>query len=210
MTFAEAMDISKQIDRMADDLRSKLCETVSKLPINGKYLNDGKNGGPVIAIIKFSELRDNWSPGYHLPPEQAKAVCEYMSKYPTADGICSAVRNMLDKGYVVVGTDKTFLNERTMNAIRESEIGQYVMNHSPEMFVINVTKIQWLNNGIFDRTPKTVKLKFHRKLLQEEGCIDAQGSMLEKMYDKIVNELECTYNNTAFQFEYDELKTERD
>lgn len=209
MTFEEAMDISKRIDRMADDLRSKLCETLSKLPIKGKYLNDGKNGGPIIAIVKYSELRDNWSPEYHLPPAQARAICKYISKYQTADGICSAVRDMLDNGYVIVEGDKTFLNERTMDAIRESEIGQYVINHAPEMVVINVTDIQWLNKGVFDRTPKTVKLKFPRKLLQDEGCMDSQGSMLERMYDKIVNELERRYNNTSFQFGYDTLRTKR-
>ena len=121
MTFAEIMDISKQIDRMADDLRSKLCEAVSKQPIKGKYLNDGKKGGPVIAIVKFSELCDNWSPEYHLPPAQARAVYEYMSKYQSAEGICSAVSNMLDNGYVIVGGDKTFLNEQTMDTIRKSE-----------------------------------------------------------------------------------------
>ena len=131
MNFTEAMDMTKQIDRMADDLRSKLCETVSRLPINGQYLNDGKNGGPVIAVVKFSNLDDNWSPEYHLPVEQSKLINRYIGQFKTAEGICNAVRRLLETNRIPNGnnsSDYTKLNPRTLKTIVESELGQYVFN----------------------------------------------------------------------------------
>ena len=135
MTFTEAMDISKQIDHMADDLRSKLCEMVSRLPIKGQYLNDGKNGGPVIAIVKFSDLDDNWSPEYHLPMEQSRLINRYIGQFKTAEGICNAVRRLLETNRIPnVGDSSKYtqLNPRTLKTIVESELGQYVFNRIME------------------------------------------------------------------------------
>lgn len=206
MNFSQAMEVSKSIDEMAKALKATLCGAIEDQPLNGHYINDGKKGRPVMAIIQFSALNDNWSPEYHLPPAQARAVSRYLSKYNSAAGICAAVMNILENGYVVEGQDKTILNAQTMETIRKSEIGQYVINHNPEVVVIKVTDIEWFDNGPFDRAPKSVKLEFPRKLLQDEGCMDCQGSMLEKMYEKICTVLEKKYDNPPFRFEYNMIR----
>jgi len=133
MEFRDMMEVANRIDAEAVKLRDKLIEGVCDLPLNGHYINDGKDGGPVIAIIKFSELQrtKNWCPHFHLPPEQAKAIKEKYGHLETARGICSATREMLAKGYVVNGDTKTYLNDRTLKAIRESELGKYVINTNP-------------------------------------------------------------------------------
>lgn len=129
MDFAEMMKINDSIDAEAVRLRDKLIADICDLPLNGEYINDGKNGGPVIALVKFSELQKthNWCPHYHLPPEQARAIKRNLGALTTAHGICAAVRKMLIDGFVKHGEEKTFFNDRTMDAIRKSELGKYVI-----------------------------------------------------------------------------------
>ena len=131
MDFKEMMKVANEIDAEAVRLRDKLIADVCDLPLKGKYINDGKNGGPVIAIVKFSDLGNNWSPDYHLPPEQARIIKKCLIKYNTAHSILAAVRNMLEKGYVVDNGNKAHLNDRTLKVIRESELGKYVINTYP-------------------------------------------------------------------------------
>ena len=46
------------------------------------------------------------------------------------DGICKRVGKMLEKGYIGDGRDgKTYLNDYTLKAIQNSDIGIYVMAH---------------------------------------------------------------------------------
>ena len=156
MDFKDMMKVANEIDAEAVRLRDKLIADVCDLPLKGKYINDGKNGGPVIAIVNFSDLKGNWSPDYHLPPAQAKAIKDYLLPTPkfgkardekqkdksregisldvsrnTAKGICAAVRKMLSNGFVIVDNNKITLNDRTLKAIRESELGKYVVNAHP-------------------------------------------------------------------------------
>ena len=156
MDFKDMMKVANEIDAEAVRLRDKLIADVCDLPLKGKYINDGKNGGPVIAIVNFSDLGNNWSPEYHLPPAQAKAIKDYLLPPPkfgkardekekdkshkgvsldvsrnTAKGICAAVRKMLANGFVIVGNNKITLNDRTLKAIRKSELGKYVINTHP-------------------------------------------------------------------------------
>ena len=156
MDFKDMMKVANEIDAEAVRLRDKLIADVWDLPLNGRYINDGKNGGPVIAIVKFSDLKGNWSPDYHLPPAQAQAIKDYLLPTPkfgkardekqkdkspkgvsldvsrnTAKGICAAVRKMLSNGFVIVDNNKITLNDRTLKAVRESELGKYVINTHP-------------------------------------------------------------------------------
>ena len=133
MNFAEQMEVVKGIDAEAVRLRDKLLADISDLPLNGEYINDGKDGGPVIAIIKFSSLNDNWSPEYLLPAAQAWAIKRKLADLKTAHGICAAVRKMLEDGFVLNSSDKTYLNAKTIEAVRGSELGKYVIATDKEL-----------------------------------------------------------------------------
>lgn len=132
MNFTEAMKVSRQIDDMAKKLCRDLCESVERLPFDGEYINDGKNGGPVVAVVKFSSLHDNWSPHYHLPAEQSKAVKRHLEQIKTAEGICNAVKRLLKEKRVPGdgrgSNNYIHLNDRTIGAISESDIGKFVLS----------------------------------------------------------------------------------
>ena len=135
MNFAEAMEISRRINDMAKSLCRDLCESVERLPFDGEYINDGKNGGPVMAVVKFSSLRDNWCPYYHLPAEQSRAVSRYLEQFKTAEGVCNAVKKILKEKRVPRGgfggggnSNFVFLNDRTVEAIEKSELGKYILS----------------------------------------------------------------------------------
>ena len=73
---------------------------------------------------------DNWSPRTYIPREQAKAVVEELENCSTVDGICKRVGKMLERGFIGDRpNDRVHLNEYTLKAIQNSDIGIYVMAH---------------------------------------------------------------------------------
>lgn len=127
MNFAQAMETAKRIDEMAVELKARMLDAVADLPFNGYYINDGKTGGPVIAIVKLSALASNWSPSYHLPAEQSRLVAKRLAKCESAAAIISAVDSMLTSGCVKLENgDKEYLNDQTYKTILDSELGQHI------------------------------------------------------------------------------------
>ena len=200
MEFKDMMKVANEIDAEAVRLRDKLIADVCDLPLKGKYINDGKNGGPVIAIVNFSDLEDNWSPEYHLPPQQARIIKKCLIKFNTAHGIIAAVRNMLEKGYVVDNCNKAYLNDRTILTIRESELGEYAVNTHRESVTIEIKEIAWMPS---DRVlPPKVNLECDSALLHEKGCMDGQGEpIFGTLYDEVMAELEAQYECGCLSFD---------
>ena len=108
----------------------EMCAAIDGLPFGGRYLNDGRNGGPVIAIVNFSSIHNSsWDPAYHLPAEQSKCIRKYLSNFKTAHGIVNAVKKIIENGYVQeTGSNvnnRTYMNKNTMKAIKNSDLGKY-------------------------------------------------------------------------------------
>ena len=129
MNFEDAMTVVAKIDQMAEDLKAKLRDAIGNLAFDGTYINDGSNGGPIIATLRLSSVLSNWSPSFHIPKDQAEAVFKHLSHFNTATGSVGAVRGILLNGFVPDGGSKIHLNPNTMTVIRESELGQYVLSH---------------------------------------------------------------------------------
>lgn len=137
MNFLEAMELAKHIDAMAIALRDKLCNDIMNQPLEGEYIKTGKESGCVFAIIKYSTLQKHkiWAPDYYIPEAQAKAVSKYLKNKNCAVSICKAIKGLLQKKYIWTtdiysdynGSNRIILNENTVKAIRESELGQYVL-----------------------------------------------------------------------------------
>lgn len=122
--------LSESIDRKTMQAAEEMCAVIDGLPFDGEYINDGSNGGPVIAVVKFSSIRNSsLCPTYHLPAEQSKCVRKYLSQFKTAHGIINAVKKIIENGYVQKNgssaNDRTYLNENTMKAIKNSDLGKY-------------------------------------------------------------------------------------
>lgn len=134
MSFSDKMtkmkELEREIYRMIDGLKADLSSAVGDQPFQGKMINDGSNGGPMIGIVRFSQLSEskNWSPEYHFPAAQAKAVSKRLESCKSPSSICAAVKDMIAEKRVRLGggNNVVFLNEETLKILRESEIGQYV------------------------------------------------------------------------------------
>ena len=129
MNFSQAMEVSKSIDEMAVSLRDKLCADIAELPFKGTYINDGKDGGAVIAVVKSSSIvGGSWDPHYHIPAAQSRAVLKWLNGRNSAASIVAAVRGMIANGYIGTNRDdRVYLNERTYQTVIESDIGQYII-----------------------------------------------------------------------------------
>ena len=132
--ISEKMEELIKLERQARDLvnllKNEMVKDVQEVKLPGVTITETPSGG-CFAIVKFGALKmDNWSPRTYIPREQAKAVVEELENCTTVDGICKRVGKMLEKGYVGDGRDgKTYLNEYTLKAIQNSDIGIYVMAH---------------------------------------------------------------------------------
>lgn len=136
MSFSDKMNamnaLEREIYRMVDSLKADLTSAVVDQPFHGEMINEGSNGGPLIGVVKLSQLSKskNWSPDYHFPAAQAKAVSKRIESCKTSSDICSAVRGMIAEKRVRIGGGNYFvpLNEETLKILRESGIGQYVIS----------------------------------------------------------------------------------
>ena len=110
----------KLVEKLKDDLKNAIGEI--KLP--GVEVNDK---APFTAIVSFKNLiTKSWSPVTYIPKEQARKVIEYLDGANTLDSICKKVELLLVNGYIGV-SDRVYLHEYTVDVIRNSEIGRFVM-----------------------------------------------------------------------------------
>ena len=116
--------IEDELSKMVDELKSELNDFIKSQPC--RYLrNDASN----IFLVKLSELGGNWSPKYHSPIEQAKAVEWCLGKCHDMTSIEKAMSKIFEKGYVKMGNDEpVYLNDSTMKILIESELGVYVIS----------------------------------------------------------------------------------
>lgn len=134
MSFTEKMTqikmLEDEISKVVDGLKADLAAAVGKQPFQGKVINDGSNGGPLIGVVMFSQVAraKNWSPEYHFPVAQARAVSRKIESCKTPTAVCKAVKEMIAEKRVRMGSGNNFvpLNEETLKILQESEIGQYV------------------------------------------------------------------------------------
>lgn len=141
MSFKEKMAqvkaLEDEISKMTDSLKDDLVAAVGDQPFQGKMINDGTNGGPMIGIVKFSQIMsaNNWTPEYHFPAAQARAVSKKVKSCKTPTAVCKAVSEMIKEKRVRVKSgyldgEVARLNNETLRILRESEIGQYVDENS--------------------------------------------------------------------------------
>lgn len=134
--FDILVDIDNRMRQIVGHLKTEIHNRLSSVPFKGELISDGKDGRPLIGIIKFSQLdkTDNWTPDYHFSKMQAKAVSIYLENCNTAKQLLKAVEDMLTKKYVLAYpckfkyalSDRVYLNEDTLEILRNSEIGRYI------------------------------------------------------------------------------------
>ena len=130
-------DLEAEISRMVDGLKTDLVDAVSKQQFDGKIVNDGSTGGPVIGIVTLGTVMNsrgmNLTPEYYLPPKQVEAVKRKLNSATTVQQVCSSVKSMLEDKVVRFSKkagDCIYLNDNTLRIISESELGQYVMSNA--------------------------------------------------------------------------------
>lgn len=133
MSFVTKMNqmkaLEQEIARMVESLKADLTTAVKNQPFQGRMINDGSNGGPIMGVIMASQLAKtgNWSPEYHFPQSQAEAVSKKIASSKTASQVCAAVKAMIAEEKVKMPDGHIVkLNGETLKVLKESEIGQYV------------------------------------------------------------------------------------
>ena len=133
------MESEARIFQMVQELKQELKARVAAVPFRGEVISDGENGKPLICVMKFSQLRDKWDLSYHAPKAQAEAVAYRLEKCTTSKAICKALYDMMSCGYVTMYgstkyqcSDRIYLNNDTLNVLRNSAIGKYTLAHPPQ------------------------------------------------------------------------------
>ena len=137
MDFADKIyqmrELQKEIDLMTSDLNLELLkaiETENRKDVT--LISDN----PEIALVPYSVIMS--SPGhilsaeYYLPGSQIEAVRHRINNCLHADQLCRAVKEMIDTKKVKIRGGYTYLNETTLRVLRESELGQFVMDDTTE------------------------------------------------------------------------------
>ena len=125
----ELVRLERQFREMVNNLKVDLMEDVKNVVIPGVDVHE--EGNCTFAVVSSSAFNGNcWSPHYYIPKEQAKAVIFELENVTTVDGICKKIGAMLLAGYVGKRSgDRIYLNDYTISAIKNSDIGMYVMAH---------------------------------------------------------------------------------
>ena len=121
-------ELERTAAEMASSLKAELSEAIARQPLNGKVIDDGKTGGPLIITVSLPITLKckNWCPETFIPAHQAHAVSKELNRATTANAICECVKRMVESGYAGNGGNRTYLNPETRKILRESEIGQYI------------------------------------------------------------------------------------
>ena len=130
----ELVLLERQFRDMVNDLKHELMKDVQNVRLPGVVIHENeKCTFVVVSSRNFSNK--NWSPEYYIPKYQAKAVVSALEHCTTVDGICKKVVGMLTKKYVGDKADnRVYLNEFTLDAIRNSDIGIYAVANGNRNF----------------------------------------------------------------------------
>ena len=125
--MAEIARLERQFRDMVNNLKYELIKDVQNVQLPGITVSESPTS--TFAVVRRSDFsRQSWSPRYYLPQEQAKAVVSALENCTTVDDICKKIGKMFMKGYIGDRTDdRIYLNNFTLDAIRNSDIGIYVM-----------------------------------------------------------------------------------
>ena len=116
--------LERQCLELLENLKGDLMNAIGDIRIPGVTAN---SNAPFTATVSFRNLSArSWNPATYIPKEQARRVAEYIGKANTLDSICTKIELLLTNGYVG-DKDKVYLHECVLEAIRDSEIGRYVM-----------------------------------------------------------------------------------
>lgn len=133
------MESEARVFQMVQELKQELKARVAAVPFRGKVISDGENGKPLICVMKFSQLQDKWDLSYHAPNAQADAVAHRLETCTTTKAVCRALYDMMSCGYVTMygcqdyrGSNRVYLNNKTLAVLRKSEIGKYALAHPPQ------------------------------------------------------------------------------
>ena len=133
------METEARMFQMVQELKQELKARVAAVPFRGEVISDGENGKPLICVMKFSQLQDNWDLSYHAPKAQAEAVEHRLANCTTTKAVCRALYDMMSCGYVTMfgcdnyrGSNRIYLNKETLAVLRNSEIGKYALAHPPQ------------------------------------------------------------------------------
>lgn len=133
------MESEARIFQMVQELKQELKARVAAVPFRGEVISDGENGKPLICVMKFSQLQDNWDLSYHAPKAQADAVAHRLETSKTTKAVCMALYDMMSCGYVTMyecneyrGSNRIYLNNDTLTVLRNSAIGKYALAHPPQ------------------------------------------------------------------------------
>ena len=118
-TMAEA---ERKIASMLTDAKAEVVQSIRGQEPYGKVIS------PNIMVVSFSTISGcgNWSAEHYLPEAQARAVEKVLKRKDTLKSAVSAVKAMLETKTAVSGTEKTYLNPRTLSAIEKSALGMCV------------------------------------------------------------------------------------
>lgn len=133
MTFENTMlqiqDLQTKINQMISKLNKELLETIET---ENKKDTPMISTNPAIAIVPYHKIRNSkthiLSAEYYIPTSQVQAVRHKLNNCTSPEQLCLFVKQMLNEKTIKIGTAKTYLNETTLSVIRNSEIGQFVLN----------------------------------------------------------------------------------
>ena len=121
----ELVVLEKRYHELVEKLKDDLKNAIGEIKLPGVVVNDK---APFTAIVSFKNLSiKSWSPATYIPEEQARKVIEYLDRANTLDSICKKIELLLVNGYVGDIGDRVYLHEGTLDMIRNSEIGRFVM-----------------------------------------------------------------------------------
>lgn len=133
------MESEARVFQMVQELKQELKARVAAVPFRGEVISDGENGKPLICVMKFSQLQGKWDLSCHAPKSQAEAVAHRLRTSTTTKAICRELYDMMSCGYVTMygcdnylGSDRIYLNNDTLNVLRNSAIGKYTLAHPPK------------------------------------------------------------------------------
>ena len=125
----ELVKLERQFREMVNDLKCQLLKDVQNVQLPGVTVS--KSPTCTFVVVRRSDFSSrNWSPEFYIPKCQAKAVVSALEHCTTVDGICKKIGFLLTKKCVGdKADDRVYLNDYTINAIQNSDIGVYVMAH---------------------------------------------------------------------------------
>ncbi len=123
----QLMETQKKFLDMVESLKRSIYQDVMSSPMKGVASVQAN-----IAVVRFSAIAENkmrsLAADYYIPKAQADAVCLKLYEYTTPEKISAVVKEMIETKRVTIGRDVTLLNDKTVQILRDSELGQFALN----------------------------------------------------------------------------------